>query len=153
MSSTTHSTQASPAHTSIASLFKYLLAGILFGILLVKAEVISWFRIQEMFRLQSFHMFGVIGTAVVTGVLSIQLIKRFNIKTIEGDPIRIEDKKFNKGQIYGGLLFGFGWAVTGACPGPLFALIGSGATAVAVILLSAILGTWTYGLLRDRLPH
>jgi uncharacterized membrane protein YedE/YeeE len=153
MSSTTHSTQESPARTSVASLFKYLLAGILFGILLVKAEVISWFRIQEMFRLQSFHMFGVIGTAVVTGVLSIQLIKRFNIKTIEGDPIRIEDKKFNKGQIYGGLLFGFGWAVTGACPGPLFALIGSGATAVAVILLSAILGTWTYGLLRDRLPH
>jgi len=153
MSSTTHSTQESPARTSVASLFKYLLAGILFGILLVKAEVISWFRIQEMFRLQSFHMFGVIGTAVVTGVLSIQLIKRFNIKTIEGDPIRIEEKKFNKGQIYGGLLFGFGWAVTGACPGPLFALIGSGATAVAVILLSAILGTWTYGLLRDRLPH
>jgi uncharacterized membrane protein YedE/YeeE len=145
--------QKSPAQTSVTSLFKYLLAGILFGILLVKAEVISWFRIQEMFRLQSFHMFGVIGTAVVTGVLSIQLIKRFNIKTIEGDPIRIEDKKFNKGQIYGGLLFGFGWAVTGACPGPLFALIGSGATAVAVILLSAILGTWTYGLLRDRLPH
>lgn len=145
--------QESPAQTSVVSLFKYLLAGILFGILLVKAEVISWFRIQEMFRLQSFHMFGVIGTAVVTGVLSIQLIKRFNIKTIEGDPIRIEDKKFNKGQIYGGLLFGFGWAVTGACPGPLFALIGSGATAVAVILLSAILGTWTYGLLRDRLPH
>lgn len=153
MSSTTHSTQESPARTSVASLFKYLLAGILFGILLVKAEVISWFRIQEMFRLQSFHMFGVIGTAVVTGVLSIQLIKRFNVKTVEGEPIRIEDKKFHKGQIFGGLLFGFGWAVTGACPGPLFALIGSGATAVAVILLSAILGTWTYGLLRDRLPH
>ena len=153
MSSTTHSTQESPARTSVASLFKYLLAGILFGILLVKAEVISWFRIQEMFRLQSFHMFGVIGTAVVTGVLSIQLIKRFNVKTVEGEPIRIEDKKFHKGQIFGGLLFGFGWAVTGACPGPLFAFIGSGATAVAVILLSAILGTWTYGLLRERLPH
>ena len=153
MSSTTHATQASAAHVSVTSLFKYLLAGILFGILLVKAEVISWFRIQEMFRLQSFHMFGVIGTAVATGMVSIQLIKRYQVKTIEGDPIRIEDKQFNKGQVYGGLLFGFGWAVTGACPGPLFALIGSGATAVAVILFSAILGTWTYGRLRERLPH
>jgi uncharacterized membrane protein YedE/YeeE len=146
---------ATPATTpfSTTSLLKYLFAGILFGILLVKAEVISWFRIQEMFRLQSFHMFGVIGSAVVTGILSLQLIKRFKVRTIDGDPIVIEDKTFHKGQIYGGLLFGFGWAVTGACPGPLFALIGSGATAVAVILLSAILGTWTYGRLLDRLPH
>lgn len=151
---TSHSTpQPSSTPSSTASLLKYLLAGILFGILLVKAEVISWFRIQEMFRLQSFHMFGVIGTAVATGLVSIQLIKRFKVKTIDGEPIRIEDKTFDKGQIYGGLLFGFGWAITGACPGPLFALIGSGATAVAVILLSALLGTWTYGLLSDRLPH
>ena len=151
---TSHSTpQPATAPASTASLLKYLVAGILFGILLVKAEVISWFRIQEMFRLQSFHMFGVIGTAVATGMLSIQLIKRFNVRTIDGEPIRIEDKQFNKGQVYGGLLFGFGWAVTGACPGPLFALIGSGATAVAVILFSAILGTWTYGRLRERLPH
>ncbi|MBM3441945.1 MAG: transporter [Bacteroidetes bacterium] len=146
----THSSKESDSYPSF---LKYLLAGILFGILLVKAEVISWFRIQEMFRLQSFHMFGVIGTAVVTGLVSIRLIKRFNVKTIEGEPIRIEDKKFNKGHIYGGLLFGFGWAVTGACPGPLFALIGSGATAVGVVLLSALLGTWTYGLLREKLPH
>jgi len=146
---------ATPATTlsSTTSLLKYIFAGILFGILLVKAEVISWFRIQEMFRLQSFHMFGVIGSAVVTGILSLQLIKRFKVRTLDGDPIVIEDKTFHKGQIYGGLLFGFGWAVTGACPGPLFALIGSGATAVAVILFSAILGTWTYGLLRERLPH
>jgi uncharacterized membrane protein YedE/YeeE len=147
------SAQAVTAPASTASLLKYLLAGILFGILLVKAEVISWFRIQEMFRLQSFHMFGVIGTAVATGMVSIQLIKRFHLRSLDGEPIRIEDKKFHKGQVYGGLLFGFGWAITGACPGPLFALIGSGATAVAVILLSAILGTWTYGRLRDRLPH
>lgn len=153
MSNTPVSTNHTNGNKYTTFLLKYLLAGILFGILLVKAEVISWFRIQEMFRLQSFHMFGVIGTAVATGMLSIQLIKRFNVRTIEGDPIAIEDKKFDKGQIYGGLLFGFGWAVTGACPGPLFALIGSGATAVAVILLSALLGTWTYGLVRDRLPH
>lgn len=153
MTQTNTSATTASGNASFASLLKYLLAGILFGILLVKAEVISWFRIQEMFRLQSFHMFGVIGTAVATGMVSIQLIKRLQVKTIDGDPIQIEDKKFNKGQIYGGLLFGFGWAITGACPGPLFALIGSGATAVTVILLSAILGTWTYGLLREKLPH
>lgn len=133
--------------------WKYSVAGILFGIILIKSEVVSWYRIQEMFRLQSFHMFGVIGSAVVVGILSVLLIKKFNVKTIDGEPIKLEDKKFNKGQIYGGLLFGFGWAITGACPGPLFAQIGSGALAVIVTLFSAIAGTWTYGLLRDRLPH
>ena len=133
--------------------FKYLFAGILFGILLVKAEVISWFRIQEMFRLQSFHMYGVIGSAVMVGMISVWLIKKFKIKTIHGEPIVLHPKTFNKGQVYGGLIFGFGWAITGACPGPLFALIGNGATAVIVVLLSAIAGTWVYGLLRDKLPH
>ena len=132
---------------------KYIIAGTLFGILLVKAEVISWFRIQEMFRLQSFHMYGVIGTAVITGALSVWLIKKFNIKTIYGEPIVLISKKFNKGQVYGGLLFGFGWALTGACPGPLFALIGTGASVILVTLFSAIAGTWVYGLLRNRLPH
>lgn len=132
---------------------KYLFTGILFGILLVKAEVISWFRIQEMFRLQSFHMFGVIGAAVVVGMISVFLIKKFNIKTIYGEPIEFVSKKFNKGNIYGGLLFGFGWAITGACPGPLFAQIGTGATVIIVTLLSAIAGTWTYGYIRKKLPH
>ena len=132
---------------------KYLLAGALFGIILVKAEVISWFRIQEMFRLQSFHMFGVIGSAVVVGMLSILLIKKFKIKTIYGEPIEIPNKKFNKGQIYGGLIFGLGWALTGACPGPLFAQIGTGATVIIVTLLSAIAGTWVYGKFREKLPH
>lgn len=132
---------------------KYGAAGILFGIILVKAEVISWFRIQEMFRLQSFHMYGVIGSAVVTGMISILIIRKFNIKTIYGEPIDIPKKKFNKGQLYGGLIFGFGWALTGACPGPLYALIGTGATVVIVALLSAIAGTWVYGLLREKLPH
>jgi hypothetical protein len=125
----------------------------LFGIILVKAEVLSWFRIQEMFRFQSFHMYGVIGSAVVTGIISVYLIKKFSIKTIYGETIHIEPKKFNKGQIYGGLLFGVGWAITGACPGPMFALIGSGFTAMLVTLLSAIAGTWTYGYLREKLPH
>lgn len=133
--------------------FKYLFVGIFFGILLIKSEVISWFRIQEMFRLQSFHMYGVIGSAVVVGMISVWLIKRFRIKTIYGEPILFPVKRFNKGNIYGGLLFGFGWAITGACPGPLFAQIGNGATIIIVTLLSAILGTWLYGFLRDRLPH
>jgi uncharacterized membrane protein YedE/YeeE len=132
---------------------KFAISGILFGIILVKSEVISWFRIQEMFRLQSFHMYGVIGSAVVIGIISVLIIKKFKIKTIDGEPIHFEPKKFNKGQIYGGLLFGFGWALTGACPGPLFALIGSGATVIIVTLFSAIIGTWVYGYVRDKLPH
>ncbi len=132
---------------------KYLVTGILFGIILVKSEVISWFRIQEMFRLESFHMYGVIGSAVVTGIISILIIKKFNIKTIYGEKINLYPNKFNQGQIYGGLIFGFGWALTGACPGPLFALIGTGALVIIVTLLSAITGTWVYGLLREKLPH
>ncbi|MFT3704581.1 MAG: YeeE/YedE thiosulfate transporter family protein [Agriterribacter sp.] len=132
---------------------KYLVVGVLFGIVFVKAEIISWFRIQEMFRLQSFHMYGVIGSAVVVGMLSVWLIKKFNIKTIYGEKIQIYPKGFNKGQIYGSLLFGLGWAVTGACPGPLFAQIGTGATVIIITLLSAIAGTWVYGKYRDKLPH
>jgi uncharacterized membrane protein YedE/YeeE len=131
----------------------YIAVGIIFGITFTKAEIISWFRIQEMFRLQSFHMFGVIGTAVVVGMISVWLIKKFNAKTISGEKIVFTNKKFNKGQIYGGLLFGLGWAMTGACPGPLFAQIGSGFLVIFVVLLSAIAGTWVYGLFRDKLPH
>ena len=133
--------------------WKFGLVGVFFGIVFVKAEVISWFRIQEMFRFDSFHMYGVIGTAVVVGLISLQLIKRLDIKTIQGDPITVAPKQFSKGQIYGGLLFGFGWAITGACPGPLFAQIGAGYSVVAVTLLSAIAGTWVYGVIRNRLPH
>ena len=132
---------------------KYLFFGILFGIILVKSEVISWFRIQEMFRLESFHMYGVIGSAVATGILSVLIIKKFNIKTIYGEKIELYKKKFNKGQIYGGLIFGLGWALTGACPGPLFAQIGTGAFVIIVALISAVAGTWVYGLVRERLPH
>ena len=132
---------------------KYLIVGILFGIVFVKAEIISWFRIQEMFHLQSFFMYGVIGSAVVVGVISVFIIKKFNIKTLQGEKIEIQPKTFSKGQIYGGLLFGFGWAITGACTGPLFAQIGTGATVIAVTLLSAIAGTWFYGLIKDKLPH
>ena len=137
----------------LLSNLKFAFAGILFGIILVKSEVISWFRIQEMFRLQSFHMYGVIGSAIVVGIISVFIIKKFNIKTIDGEQVQFEPKKFNKGQIYGGLLFGFGWALTGACPGPLFALIGTGATVIIVTLFSAIIGTWVYGYFREKLPH
>ena len=132
---------------------KYLLFGILFGIILIKAEVVSWFRIQEMFRLQSFHMFGVIGSAVAVGALSVFLIKKFNIKSIYGEEIKLPVKSMNKGQIIGGLLFGFGWAMTGACPGPLYAQLGYGATVTLVTIFMAIVGTWVYGLLREKLPH
>jgi hypothetical protein len=132
---------------------KYVMVGIFFGITLVKAEIISWFRIQEMFRFQSFHMYGVIGSAVIVGALSVALIKKFKIKTIYGEPIQIHDKTFNKGQIIGGLIFGLGWGITGACPGPLYAQIGSGASVIVITLISAILGTWVYGKFRDKLPH
>ncbi|HLW39739.1 MAG TPA: DUF6691 family protein [Brumimicrobium sp.] len=132
---------------------KYLIVGILFGIVFVKAEVVSWFRIQEMFRFQSFHMYGIIGSAILVGMLSIFIIKRFNIKTIYGEPIVFSPKKFTKGQVYGGFIFGLGWALTGACPGPLFAQIGTGATVIVVTLLSAIVGTWVYGYLREKLPN
>ncbi|MDX1907956.1 MAG: DUF6691 family protein [Bacteroidia bacterium] len=132
---------------------KYGVIGILFGIIFVKSEVISWFRIQEMFRLQSFHMYGVIGSAVVVGALSVWLIKTFQLKTLEGETVVFHPKTFNQGQIWGGLMFGLGWALTGACPGPLFAQIGTGASVIAVTLLSAIAGTWVYGRLREKLPH
>jgi uncharacterized membrane protein YedE/YeeE len=135
-----------------SQLIKYLILGILFGIVLVKAEIISWFRIQEMFRLQSFFMYGVIGSAILVGMISIQLIKRFKIKTLDGESVEIADKKFKKGQIIGGFIFGLGWALTGACPGPLFAQLGYGFTVVAVTLLSAVAGTWVYGRFADRLP-
>lgn len=138
---------------NFSGLLKYLVLGVLFGIVFVKAEIISWFRIQEMFRLQSFYMYGVIGSAVVVGMISVQLIKRFNVKTLSGEKIVLLDKEFRKGQIIGGFIFGLGWAITGACPGPLFAQIGSGFTVVLVTLLSAIAGTWVYGKFSDKLPN
>ena len=137
----------------IGSNIRYLVFGVVFGIILVKAEVISWYRIQEMFRLHSFHMYGVIGTAVGVGALSVWVIKKFRIRTMQNEFVAFPDKKFHWGNVIGGLLFGFGWALTGACPGPLFAQIGSGFLVVSVTLLSAIAGTWVYGLLRERLRH
>lgn len=132
---------------------KFLFVGLLFGIVLVKSEVVSWFRIQEMFRLQAFHMYGVIGSAIFVAMISILLIKHFQIKTINQESVVIQDKKFHWGNVYGGLIFGLGWAITGACPGPLFAQIGSGFLVIIATLISAIAGTWVYGLLKENLPH
>jgi len=134
-------------------LLKYSLIGMLFGIVLVKSQVISWFRIQEMFRLQSFHMYGIIGSAIATAMVSVLLLKKFKVKAFTGEPIVIPPKKFHWGNVIGGLIFGLGWAITGACPGPLFAQIGGGFMVVSITLLSAIAGTWVYGLLRTKLPH
>jgi uncharacterized membrane protein YedE/YeeE len=132
---------------------KYSAWGLLFGIVFVKAEIISWFRIQEMFRFESFHMYGVIGTAVMVGMLSVFLIRRTKARTIYGEEVHIPNKEFNKGQIYGGLLFGLGWAITGACPGPLFAQVGAGFGIVLVTFVSAVAGTYVYGVFRDKLLH
>lgn len=137
----------------LGSNLKYLGMGILFGIIAVKSEIISWYRIQEMFRLHSFHMYGVIGTAVVVGAISVWLIKRFNIKTIQGEKVIFHAKQFHWGNVIGGLMFGLGWGITGACPGPLFAQIGSGLVVVMVTLISAIAGTYAYGVLQNKLPH
>lgn len=134
-------------------MLKYFLIGIFFGIVLVKSEVVSWFRVQEMFRLESFHMYGVMGSALLTGIISILLIKKFKARAIDGETIKIYPKKFSQGQVYGGLLFGFGWALAGACPGPLFALLGSGVSVIFVVILSAVAGTWVYGKLQAKLPH
>jgi uncharacterized protein len=133
---------------------KYCILGIIFGIIMTKSEVISWYRIQEMFRFQSFHMYGVIGSTVATGIIIIQLIKRFNLRTISGDAIDIKDKNSGVARyLGGGILFGLGWALSGACPGPMFTLIGNGYTVFIVVILSAVAGTYVYGLLRDKLPH
>ncbi len=141
--------------TPASALLVYFVLGILFGIVLTKAEAISWFRIQEMFRFQSFHMFGIIGAAVVVAMLSLKLIRRSGMRALTGEPIVIPPKKLGTGRRYwiGGSLFGFGWALTGACPGPLFILLGNGIGVMSIVILSAIAGTWTYGWLRPRLPH
>ena len=131
---------------------KFFLIGIYFGIVLTKAEVISWFRIQEMFHFQSIHMFGIIGLAVVVGAISVLLIKKFNLKSFGGEDIRLISKEYHKGLLPGGIIFGLGWALTGACPGPLFALVGNGVEVMLVAIVSATAGTFVYGVVKDKLP-
>ncbi len=132
---------------------KFIISGAIFGIILYKSEVISWFRVQEMFRFQSFHMFGVIGSAILVGLISLYLIKKLKIKSLTKESIQIPSKKIDKGYIFGGVLFGMGWALTGACPGPLYAHLGAGTSVMIVSLISAFTGTWAYSYLRPQLPH
>jgi len=139
----------------VSEYIKYLLIGTAFGFVLVKSEVVSWFRIQEMFRFDSIHMYGIIGLAVIVGIISVQIIKRNNLKDTSGNPITIppKDPSQVKRYIIGGSIFGLGWALLGACPGPMFALLGTGLTIMVVPILAAVAGTYTYGLLRDKIPH
>lgn len=132
----------------------YILAGLCFGIIMYKSEAASWFRIYEMFRFESFHMYGIIGTALFFGIIFIQLIKRFNIKSFDGKPITIasKEKSFSK-YMFGGIIFGLGWALVGACPGPIFVLIGAGFIPIIIVLIAAILGTFAYGIFKNKLPH
>jgi uncharacterized membrane protein YedE/YeeE len=133
----------------------YFVIGLLFGFVLTRAEVISWFRIQEMFRFQAFHMYGIIGSALVVAAVSLAFIRRFHPRALDGTPIVLPPKEMKRGIRYpvGGTLFGIGWALTGACPGPLVALVGAGIGAMLVAVVSALIGTLAYGYLRPRLPH
>jgi uncharacterized membrane protein YedE/YeeE len=133
---------------------KYIIVGFIFGIVLTKSEAVSWYRIYEMFHFQSFHMYGIIGTAIAVGLLGVQIIKRKNIKSIKGEPIVIADKEPGSYRYWiGGLFFGLGWALVGACPGPIFILIGAGFLPVIFILVGALIGTFIYGAVKDFLPH
>jgi uncharacterized protein len=140
---------------SLRGLALYLLLGVAFGIVLTKSEVISWFRIQEMFRFQAFHMYGVIGTAVAVAVIGLWLVRRLGVRALDGQPIVVPPKVMGSGTRYwlGGTLFGLGWALVGACPGPLFALLGNGIVIILVPIISALVGTRLYGSLRPHLPH
>lgn len=136
------------------NIIKYLLVGFVFGIVLTKSEAVSWYRIYEMFQFQSFHMFGIITVAIVTGVIGLQLIKRFNVKDSSGEAINIPDKEKGNARYWiGGLIFGLGWALVGSCPGPIFILIGAGFWSVLIVLFGALLGTFLYGIIRSKLPH
>ena len=135
-------------------LFKYLIPGILFGIVMTKSEAVSWFRIQEMFRFESFHMYGIIGTAVVVGAILVAGIKKFQGKNLAGELIKFNPKNMSIPRyLIGGTIFGLGWAMTGACPGPMFTLLGQGVWSILLVIGSALLGTYVYGLLRSKLPH
>ena len=133
---------------------KYILAGIVFGIVMVKAEIISWFRIYEMFQVDAFHMYGIIGSAVVLGVIGTFLIKKSKAKSLSGDPISFSPKQMSIPRyLIGGIIFGLGWALVGACPGPMFVLLGTGFLPILIVIFGALVGTFLYGALRSRLPH
>lgn len=132
----------------------YLLIGVLFGITMFKSEAASWFRIYEMFEFKAFHMYGIIGSAVILGIITVQIIKRFKVKSFYGEQITFNPKnKSVPRYLIGGIIFGLGWALAGACPGPMFTLIGAGYLPILIVIISAIAGTYLYGVLRDKLPH
>jgi uncharacterized protein len=156
------SNESTPGQTALQGqrqsgigLLAYFLLGIGFGIVLTRSEVVSWFRVQEMFRFQSPRMYEIIASAVVVAAASVALVKKLGLKAISGERITIPPKTLGNGVRYavGGTIFGLGWALTGACPGPLFALVGSGVTVMIVAIFSALAGTWLYGFLRSRIPH
>ena len=133
---------------------KFLIVGFVFGIVLTKSEAVSWYRIYEMFQFQSFHMYGIISVAIATGVIGIQIIKKYQLKAIDGAPIVIKDKEKGSARYWiGGIFFGLGWGLVGSCPGPIFILLGAGILPVVIVLLGALLGTILYGVLKDKLPH
>ena len=133
---------------------KFLIVGFVFGIVLTKSEAVSWYRIYEMFQFQSFHMYGIISVAIAMGVIGIQIIKKYQLKAIDGTPIVIKDKEKGSARYWiGGIFFGLGWGLVGSCPGPIFILLGAGILPVVIVLLGALLGTILYGVLKDKLPH
>ena len=136
------------------NLLRYVIVGFIFGIVLTKAEAVSWYRIYEMFQFKSFHMYGIITVAILTGLVGIQIIKRKQLKDIDGNLIIIQDKERGNMRYWiGGILFGLGWAMVGACPGPIFILLGAGFWSVGLVLFGAVFGTFLYGLVKDKLPH
>lgn len=136
------------------NLLKYLLVGFVFGIVLTKSEAVSWYRIYEMFQFDSFHMYGIITVAIITGLIGIQIIKRNKLNDIKGNPIEIQDKEKGTFRYWiGGLFFGLGWAMVGSCPGPIFILLGAGFLSIGLVLVGALLGTFLYGVFKDKLPH
>ncbi|MGI8747839.1 MAG: YeeE/YedE family protein [Deinococcus sp.] len=152
----TYSPTTSPARTlpSTLSLLSYLLAGTFFGVVLVKSEAASWYRIQEMFRFQSVHMYGLIGSAVLTGMITNWLLRRMQARSLNGETIHVQSKDPGLPRyVLGGLIFGLGWGLSGVCPGPIFTLLGSGVWPMLIVLLFALIGTWLYGVFRDHLPH
>jgi len=135
-------------------MLRFFILGLLFGVVLLKSQIISWYRIIEMFRFESFHMYGIIGSAVIVGILGNLIIKKRSVKDIHDEPIQFAAKEMSIARyLIGGTLFGLGWALVGSCPGPIVALIGYGYVSFIVVLIGAIIGTWSYGMLRSRLPH
>ena len=151
---TTPVNRAMDVQPRVAALWPFFVVGVIFGLTLTKAEIVSWFRIQEMFRFQAFHMYGVIGSAIATAALSVFLLQRFAVRTLDGETVQVSAMPLDGYRhVIGGTIFGLGWALTGACPGPLFILVGAGMPVMMVAVVSALAGTWVHGYVRPKLPR